>query len=51
MNLKKRLANMKGDLSGAVSAAIISILIRNIALEMSDRLRIRTNEVRILEEG
>jgi SulP family sulfate permease len=26
-------------------------LIRNIALEMSDRLRIRTNEVRALEEG
>jgi CRP-like cAMP-binding protein len=26
-------------------------LIRNIALEMSDRLRIRTNEVRVLEEG
>jgi hypothetical protein len=130
MNLKKRLVNMKGDLSGAVSAAIISIplsncffpdidaalewaennvltqslelagasdriqleqmdilrdftpqeinaleqkltrktcnkgeiiakenpqiaikLIRNIALEMSDRLRIRTNEVSVLEEG
>lgn len=26
-------------------------LIRNIALEMSERLRIRTNEVRVLEEG
>jgi len=26
-------------------------LIRNIALEISDRLRIRTNEVRVLEEG
>ena len=26
-------------------------LIRNIALEMSNRLRIRTNEVRVLEEG
>jgi hypothetical protein len=51
MNLKKRLVNMKGDLSGAVSAAILSILIRNLALEMSDRLRIRTNEVRVLEEG
>jgi hypothetical protein len=25
-------------------------LVRNIALEISDRLRIRTNEVRILEE-
>jgi CRP-like cAMP-binding protein/ABC-type transporter Mla MlaB component len=26
-------------------------LLRNIALEISDRLRIRTNEVRVLEEG
>ena len=26
-------------------------LVRNIALEMSERLRIRTNEVRVLEEG
>jgi len=26
-------------------------LIRNLALEISDRLRIRTNEVRVLEEG
>jgi hypothetical protein len=26
-------------------------LIRNIALEISERLRIRTNEVRALEEG
>ena len=26
-------------------------LVRNIALEISDRLRIRTNEVRVLEEG
>jgi hypothetical protein len=26
-------------------------LIRNIALEISERLRLRTNEVRALEEG
>jgi CRP-like cAMP-binding protein len=26
-------------------------LIRNIALEISDRLRMRTNEVRVLEAG
>jgi CRP-like cAMP-binding protein len=26
-------------------------LVRNIALEISERLRIRTNEVRVLEEG
>jgi CRP-like cAMP-binding protein len=26
-------------------------LVRNIALEMSERLRIRTTEVRVLEEG
>ena len=35
----------------AESPQIAIKLIRNIALEMSDRLRIRTNEVRILEEG
>ena len=26
-------------------------LVRNIALDLSERLRIRTNEVRVLEEG
>jgi hypothetical protein len=31
--------------------AIAVKLIRNIALEISERLRLRTNEVRALEEG
>jgi len=39
------------DVLQAESPQIAIKLIRNIALEMSDRLRIRTNEVRVLEEG
>ena len=39
------------DVLQAESPQIAIKLIRNIALEMSDRLRIRTNEVRALEEG
>ena len=31
--------------------AIAVKLVRNIALDMSERLRIRTDEVRVLEEG
>jgi hypothetical protein len=39
------------DLLQAESPPIAIKLIRNIALEISERLRIRTNEVRALEEG
>jgi SulP family sulfate permease len=39
------------DAVRAESPQLAIKLIRNIALEMSDRLRIRTNEVRVLEEG
>ncbi len=39
------------DVLQSESPQIAIKLIRNIALEMSDRLRIRTNEVRALEEG
>ena len=39
------------DVLQAESPQIAIKLIRNIALEMSERLRIRTNEVRALEEG
>jgi SulP family sulfate permease len=39
------------DVLQAENPQIAIKLIRNIALEMSDRLRIRTNEVRVLEEG
>ena len=39
------------DLLQEESPSVAVKLIRNIALEVSERLRIRTNEVRVLEEG
>jgi hypothetical protein len=39
------------DLLQAESPSVAVKLIRNIALEISERLRLRTNEVRALEEG